>query len=81
MVAGRRPKSLAVIPGRAKREPQMRDCASGNLEIPGLPRNDGRSVHGFFTMGKLLLQANIAVSEISAWLKTLDQLHPTGNRR
>jgi hypothetical protein len=26
---------LAVIPGRAKREPQMRNCASGNLEIPG----------------------------------------------
>jgi hypothetical protein len=38
--------SQAVIPGRAKREPQMRSCASGNLvvvlrafnyiEIPGL---------------------------------------------
>jgi acetyl esterase len=27
--------------------------------------------HGFFTMGKLLNQANIAVSEISAWLKAL----------
>jgi acetyl esterase len=44
-------------------------------------RNDGGRVHGFFTMGKLLLQANIAVSEIGAWLKALDQLHPTGNRR
>jgi acetyl esterase len=28
--------------------------------------------HGFFTMGKLLNQANIAVSEISAWLKALN---------
>jgi acetyl esterase len=28
--------------------------------------------HGFFTMGKLLNLANIAVSEIAAWLKGLD---------
>jgi len=27
--------------------------------------------HGFFTMGKLLNQANVAASEIGAWLKTL----------
>jgi acetyl esterase len=27
--------------------------------------------HGFFTMGKLLNQANIAATEISVWLKTL----------
>jgi acetyl esterase len=27
--------------------------------------------HGFFTMGKLLNQANVAVSEIAAWLKGL----------
>ena len=27
--------------------------------------------HGFFTMGKLLNQANIAATEISAWLKAL----------
>jgi hypothetical protein len=26
---------MTVIPGLAKREPQMRNCASGNLEIPG----------------------------------------------
>jgi hypothetical protein len=25
-----------VIPGRAKREPQVCNCTSGNLEIPGL---------------------------------------------
>src|SRR3954463_1830168 len=24
-----------VVPGHAKHEPQMRNCASGNLEIPG----------------------------------------------
>ena len=28
--------------------------------------------HGFFTMGKLLNQANVAASEISAWLKAQD---------
>jgi acetyl esterase/lipase len=28
--------------------------------------------HGFFTMGKLLNHANIAVTEIAAWLKALD---------
>ena len=28
--------------------------------------------HGFFTMGKLLQQANIAASEIGAWLKALN---------
>ncbi len=28
--------------------------------------------HGFFTMGKLLNQANVAVSEIATWLKGLD---------
>jgi acetyl esterase len=28
--------------------------------------------HGFFTMGKLLNQANIAATEISAWLKSLN---------
>ena len=28
--------------------------------------------HGFFTMGKLLQQANVAVSEIASWLKALN---------
>jgi acetyl esterase len=28
--------------------------------------------HGFFTMGKLLQQANVAASEIGAWLRALD---------
>jgi acetyl esterase len=28
--------------------------------------------HGFFTMGKLLQQANVAANEIGAWLKALD---------
>jgi acetyl esterase len=30
--------------------------------------------HGFFTMGKLLPQANVAASEIAAWLKALGQI-------
>jgi hypothetical protein len=38
-------RGSTVIPGRAERESQMRNCASGNLEIPGsplcaAPRND-----------------------------------------
>jgi acetyl esterase len=28
--------------------------------------------HGFFTMGKLLQQANVAANEISDWLKKLN---------
>ena len=28
--------------------------------------------HGFFTMGKLLNQANVAVTEIATWLKALN---------
>jgi acetyl esterase len=28
--------------------------------------------HGFFTMGRLLNQANIAASDIGAWLKALN---------
>jgi acetyl esterase len=28
--------------------------------------------HGFFTMGKLLQQANVAAMDIAAWLKTPD---------
>jgi len=34
-------------------------------------RHFGGQFHGFFTMGKLLNQANIAASEIGAWLKAL----------
>src|SRR3984893_3423046 len=32
----------------------------------------GGQFHGFFTMGKLLQQANVAASEIGVWLKALD---------
>jgi acetyl esterase len=32
--------------------------------------------HGFFTMGKLLNQANVAASEIGVWLRAL---HEAGN--
>jgi acetyl esterase len=31
--------------------------------------------HGFFTMGKLLQQANVAASEIGVWLKGLERTH------
>jgi len=34
-------------------------------------RNFPGQFHGFFTMGKLLQQANVAAKEIGAWLKAL----------
>ena len=44
------------------------------LKAAGVPvtyRYGPGQFHGFFTMGKLLNQANIAVTEIAAWLKRL----------
>jgi acetyl esterase len=44
------------------------------LEAAGVPtahRTFPGQFHGFFTMGKLLPQANVAVQEIGDWLKTL----------
>jgi acetyl esterase len=44
------------------------------LEEAGVPmtyRHFPGQFHGFFTMGKLLQQANVAVSEIAGWLKAL----------
>jgi acetyl esterase len=44
------------------------------LQRAGVPvtyRHFAGQFHGFFTMGKLLPQANIAASEIAAWLKVL----------
>ncbi|WP_407164702.1 alpha/beta hydrolase [Bradyrhizobium sp. ORS 111] len=40
--------------------------------VPVTYRHFPGQFHGFFTMGKLLNQANIAVTEISAWLKSLN---------
>jgi len=39
--------------------------------VPATHRTHPGQFHGFFTMGKLLNQANIAVTEIAAWLKAL----------
>src|SRR5215216_7477788 len=47
---------------------------AARLKEAGVPmtyRHFPGQFHGFFTMGKLLPQANIAVSEIADWLKTL----------
>jgi acetyl esterase len=55
-------------------------CDEGD-EYAARLKKDGVSVayrhfpgqfHGFFTMGKLLNQANVAATEIAAWLKGLD---------
>ena len=45
------------------------------LQEAGVPvtyKHFAGQFHGFFTMGKLLNQANIAASEIGAWLKALN---------
>jgi acetyl esterase/lipase len=39
--------------------------------VPVTYRHFAGQFHGFFTMGKLLQQANVAASEISVWLKAL----------
>ncbi|MDA9439713.1 acetyl hydrolase [Bradyrhizobium sp. CCBAU 51745] len=39
--------------------------------VPVTTKHYPGQFHGFFTMGKLLQQANVAVSEIGAWLKAL----------
>jgi acetyl esterase len=41
--------------------------------VPVTHRNFPGQFHGFFTMGKLLQQANVAATDIGAWLKALDQ--------
>jgi acetyl esterase len=40
--------------------------------VPVTYRHFPGQFHGFFTMGKLLQQANVAAGEIGAWLKALD---------
>jgi acetyl esterase len=40
--------------------------------VPVTYRTFPGQFHGFFTMGKLLQQANVAAREIGAWLKALD---------
>ena len=51
------------------------DEYAGRLKEAGVPvtfRHFPGQFHGFFTMGKLLQQANVAASEIGAWLKALN---------
>lgn len=48
---------------------------AAKLEQAGVPvtyRTFPGQFHGFFTMGKLLEQANVAAREIGAWLKALN---------
>jgi acetyl esterase len=40
--------------------------------VPVTYRHFSGQFHGFFTMGKLLQQANVAASEIGAWLRALN---------
>jgi acetyl esterase len=51
------------------------DEYAAKLKEAGVPvayRHFAGQFHGFFTMGKLLNQANVAVTEIATWLKALD---------
>ena len=51
------------------------DEYAARLKEAGVPvtyRHFPGQFHGFFTMGKLLQQANVAASEIGAWLKALN---------
>jgi acetyl esterase len=51
------------------------DEYAGRLKEAGVAvtyRHFPGQFHGFFTMGKLLNQANIAASEIATWLKALN---------
>ncbi len=51
------------------------DEYAAKLKQAGVPvayRHFPGQFHGFFTMGKLLNQANIAITEIATWLKTLN---------
>lgn len=51
------------------------DDYARQLKEAGVPvtfRHFPGQFHGFFTMGKLLQQANVAASEIGAWLKALN---------
>jgi acetyl esterase len=51
------------------------DEYAARLREAGVPvtyRHFSGQFHGFFTMGKLLQQANVAASEIGAWLRALN---------
>jgi acetyl esterase len=51
------------------------DEYAAKLKAAGVPvayRHFPGQFHGFFTMGKLLNQANVAVTEIATWLKALN---------
>jgi acetyl esterase len=51
------------------------DEYAAKLKQAGVPvayRHFPGQFHGFFTMGKLLTQANVAITEIATWLKALN---------
>ena len=72
-LAGLPPAYVLVAGGDPLRD-EGNDYAE-KLKAAGVPvtyRFFPGQFHGFFTMGKLLDQANIAATEISAWLKALN---------
>jgi acetyl esterase len=80
MASPARAKTLAGLPPAyvltAGGDPLRDEGAeyAARLKEAGVPmtyRHFPGQFHGFFTMGKLLQQANVAVSEIAGWLKAL----------
>jgi len=67
------PPALIVTAGHDPLRDEGAEYAA-RLKDAGVPmtyRHFPGQFHGFFTMGKLLQQANVAVTEIAAWLKTV----------
>lgn len=67
------PPSYVLTAGADPLRDEGAEYAS-RLKQAGVPmtyRHFPGQFHGFFTMGKLLPQANVALSEIAGWLKTL----------
>jgi acetyl esterase/lipase len=71
-LAGLPPAYVLTVGGDPLRDEG--DEYAARLKQAGVPvtyRHFAGQFHGFFTMGKLLQQANVAVSEIGVWLKAL----------
>ena len=69
------PPAYVVTAGADPLRDEGNDYAK-RLQEAGVPvthRTFPGQFHGFFTMGKLLQQANVAAADIGAWLRALDQ--------
>jgi len=65
------PAAAYVLTRRRSLRDEARIARVEGSGVPMTYRHFPGQFHGFFTMGKLLQQANVAVSEIAGWLKAL----------